>query len=473
MVDRLTPTDASFLYLEEPTTAMHVGTVLVFPTPEEGFGHETLLALVANRVAYVSRYRQKVRHLPAGVGGPVWVDDPDFDLTYHVRRAALPRPGTREQLAEFVARVQSRPLDRTRPLWEVYLVEGLEGDRFAVVTKTHQAMVDGVRGIELAQVVLDASPTEVTPVAQTWAPAPEPSSVELLARAAVGTATSPRRLVEGLRGGIADLRHTGARVAEVAQQAATTLVRSATSPAPPTPLNTRIGGARRLRLLDLDLADLRAVRARRFGSGDHGHVTVNDVVLATVAGALREWLLTRGEPVTAGSSVRAMVPVSVTGDAGQEPSAVGGGVVACLVDLPVGEPSPGMRLQQVSYRMAAQLAAGQAVGARGIAGLAGFAPSTLHSMATRVASAVSRRSFNLIVSNVPGPQDARYAGTARLEASYPVIPLPRGQALSVGLTSYDGRVHLGLHADRATLPDLDVLADGVLSALRELADDPT
>ncbi|WP_109474236.1 WS/DGAT/MGAT family O-acyltransferase [Ornithinimicrobium cavernae] len=469
MLDRLTPVDSSFLYLEGPVTAMHVGSVLVFQNPEAGFDYDTLLDLVANRIAYVHRYRQRVRQVPAGLGGPVWVDDADFDLAYHVRRSGLPRPGTMEQLAEFVARIQSRRLDRARPLWEIYLVEGLEDDRFALVTKTHQAMVDGVHGLDIGQVILDEAAGDVVPIVQTWSPSPEPSDVELITRSAITTATSPRRLWDGLRAGVQDLRHTGARVAEVAQQAGTALVRTAASPAPDTPLNGPVGAARRVHLIDLDLEDFRQVRRRRFGAGDLGHVTVNDVVLATLTGALREWLMTRGEPISASSSLRAMVPLSVEDVEGE--SRVGGPVVALFVDLPIGEPSPAMRLQQVSYRMGKQLRDGRAIGAAGIAGLAGFAAPTLHSMAARAASAMSRRVFNLVISNVPGPQDARFAGPARLEATYPVIPLAQGQALAIGLTSYDGRVYLGLNADRDAMPDLGVLAECIDSALAELVAD--
>lgn len=466
MLDRLTPVDSSFLYLEGPVTAMHVGSVLVFDLPEEGFDHDTLLDLVANRVAYVHRYRQRVRQVPAGLGGPVWVDDADFDLSYHVRRTGLPRPGSMEQLAEFVARIQSRMLDRSRPLWEIYLVEGLADGRFAIVSKTHQAMVDGVHGLDIGQVILDEAPAEVVPIVQTWSPSPEPSDAELMARSALTTVTSPRRLWEGLRGGFVDLKHTGSRVAEVAQQAGTALVRTAASPAPDTPLNTPVGSARRVLLIDLDLDDFRQVRRRRFGGGDLRHVTVNDVVLATLTGALREWLMTRGEPISSASTLRAMVPLSV--EDGEVESAVGGPVVAAFVDLPIGEPSPMMRLQQVSFRMAKQLRDGRAIGAAGLAGLAGFAAPTLHSMAARAASAMSRRVFNLVISNVPGPQEARYAGPARLLATYPVIPLAQRQALAIGLTSYDGRVHLGLNADRDAMPDLTVLAECIDSALAEL-----
>lgn len=475
MPDRLSPLDSSFLYLEESTTAMHVGSVMVFGTPDGGFDHDALLALVGTRVLCGRRYRQRVRSVPAGLGGPVWVDDDDFDLSYHVRRAALPAPGGTRQLAEFAARTQGRLLDRRRPLWEVYLVEGLGADRFAIVTKTHQALVDGVHGLDLGQLLLDEAPAPVQTPADDWSADPAPSDLELLTRAAVATLTSPTRLVDGVRGGLEDLRHTGGRLAEVVQQAAGAVVRTAASPAPTSPLNTPIGASRRVELVDLDLADFQAVRRRRFGSADHAQVTVNDVVLATVTGALREWLLLRGEPVRPTTTVRAMVPLSVSsapGAAVDGGGPVGGPLMACFVDLPVGEPNPGMRLQQVSYRMGRQLAHGQAVGAAGLAGLAGFAPPTLHSMAARLASAMSRRVFNLVVSNVPGPQQPRFAGPARLLASYPVIPLARGQALSIGLTSYDGCVHLGLNGDREAMHDLPLLAGGLATALEELGEEP-
>lgn len=469
MPDRLSSTDATFLYLEDSSPALHAGAVLVFDAPEEGFDYETLLTLVGNRIAYVPRYRQRVRHVPGGLGGPVWVDDTDFDLSYHVRRAQLPRPGTDRQLADFVARVQQRLLARDRPLWEVYLVEGLSGGRFALVTKTHHAMVDGVTGIDLAQVILDDHPGDVVPITTTWQPTEPPSDVELLARSAWGTVSSPGRLWEGVRGGWDEAWRTAGSLAQTVGQAAGTLVRTAASPAPQSPLNTALGHGRRMQFLDLDLADFQAVRERRSGGVDRTHITVHDVVLATITGALREWLMARGEPVTASTTLRAMVPVSLI-DAGVD-SHVGGPVMAAFIDLPVGEPNAAMRLHQVSYRMAHQVVRGNAASARGLAGLGGFAPSTLHSLAARAATAMSRRVFNLMISNVPGPQRSRYAGRAKMVATYPVIPLLHEHALAIGLTSYDGRVHLGLHADRDAMADLEELSRGIRLALEELMED--
>jgi WS/DGAT/MGAT family acyltransferase len=408
--------------------------------------------------------------VPGRLANPVWVDDEDFDVTYHVRRSALPRPGTDGQLDELVARVQSRPLDRSRPLWEMYLVEGLCDDRFAIITKTHHAMVDGIGAVDIGQVILDTSPDARDRPPDTWRPTAEPSWVELVAGAVAETVRRPTAVIDTLRGGLSELSHTAERVKGVAGgllAAATTAAR----PAPESPLNAVIGEHRRYATVALDLDDHRRIRKAHGG-------TVNDVVLATVAGALRAWLLTRGEKVVPATTVRALVPVSIRksgsdGAAGADGSdaadaKTGNQVSSYLVDLPVGEPSAVMRLHQVSYRMQAHKDTGQAVGAEALAGLAGFAPPTLHSLGARVASGLSKRWFNLVVTNVPGPQQPLYAGEARMLAAYPVVPLAKGQALSVGLTSYDGQVFYGLNADRDAMPDVDVLAQCLDDALSEL-----
>jgi WS/DGAT/MGAT family acyltransferase len=459
--ERLSAVDASFLYLESPTTAMHVGTVAVLDEPPDGFDHDRLVQLIAERIAYVPRYRQRLRSVPGRLANPVWVDDEAFDLSYHVRRSALPRPGSRAQLAEFVARVQSRRLDRSRPLWEAYLVEGLEGGRFALVTKTHQAMVDGVAAVDIAQVIVERSPRSGDAPPDAWRPAPEPSWPELVVGAVADTVRRPTELVDTLRTGVGDLRSTAGRVAGGLLAVARTTARSA----PPSPLNGPVGEQRRYAMVDTSLEDFRAVRAA------HG-ASVNDVVLATVAGALREFLMSRGEPLGRSTVVRALVPVSVQPDedagGGPAPGPGGGPVRSVLVDLPVGEPSAVMRLHQTAYQTVAHAESGRAVEARALTGIAGFAPPTLHGLGARVASTLSQRLFNLVVTNVPGPQETLYADGARMVAAYPVTPLSAGQALSISTTSYAGGVFFGLQADRDLVPDLDVLADLVPEALGQL-----
>ena len=464
MADRLSPLDVSFLYVEEPTTPMHVGSVAVFQAPEDGFDHDWLVALISERIAFVPRYRQRVREVPGHLANPVWVDDESFDIGYHVRRSALPRPGTDEQLFELVARVQSRQLDRNRPLWEMYLVEGLADDRFAIITKTHQAMVDGIGAVDIGQVILDTGPEPVRSrakragVIDAWRPDPEPSRLELLAGAVSDTVRRPTAALDTVRGGLTEMRSTAGRLAGAAGGLLAAGL-TAARPAPISPLKVAIGGQRRFASVATDLDDYRRIRKAHGGS-------VNDVVLAAIAGALRAWMLTRGESVSTHTTVRAMVPVSVQDDDGSGPA--GSRVSSYLVDLPVGEPSPVMRLHQVSYRMKAHKETGQAVGAESLVGLAGFAPPTLHALGARVASGLSKRWFNLVVTNVPGPQQPLYAGGARMLASYPVVPLAKTQAVSIGLTSYDGGVYYGINADRDAMSDVGVLAQCIVDAVAEL-----
>lgn len=466
MTDRLSSLDASFLYFEEPTTAMNVGSVMVFQPPEEGFDYDRLLELISFRVAQVPRYRQKVREVPGHLANPVWVDDEDFDVTYHVRRSALPRPGTDEQLEEFVARVQPRPLDRTRPLWEVYVVEGLEHDRFAIITKTHHALVDGINAFDVAHVLVHGEPGYSTAPAVAWRPMRPPSDLRLVTDALKETARRPSAAIDAFRGGLEDVKGVGTRVLGGVGAIVSTVARTAARPAPDSPLNAEIGSARRFVMIGTDLADYRRVRSN-LGAGPFADdVTVNDVVLATVAGALRSWLLTRGEVVHSGTVVRAMVPVSVYDPAGAQ--ALGNNLTACFVDLPVGEPGASIRLHQIAFSMRQQMHGGQAVGADALVGLAGFAPPTLHSLAARLGSAMSRRLFNVMITNVPGPQTSLYAGAARMLSTYPVMPLAMGQALAIGLTSYDGGVYYGLNVDRVAMPDVEVLGQSIVNALEEL-----
>lgn len=454
--------------MEGLTTPMHVGSVLVFQPRDGGFDYDGLVALISNRISLVPRYRQCVREIPGRLANPIWVDDEDFDVTYHVRRSALPRPGSDDQLQEFVARIQSRRLDRGRPLWEVYLIEGLAKGRFAIVTKSHQALVDGIHALDIANVIVDGTTVRDDPVAETWRPAREPSDVELVASAFVDAVRRPSQVADTMRGVMTDVKAVGGPVFSALGAVLSTVARTAVRPAPASPLNAEIGEARRYVIVGTDLADYRTVRSRLALGHYADEVTINDVVLATISGALRSWLLTRGEAVHNATTVRAMVPVSVYGT--DDTGRVGDRVTACFVDLPVGEPGASMRLHQIAYAMRQQIEGGHAVGAESLAGLAGFTSPTLHSMGARLGSAMSRRLFNLIITNVPGPQQPLYLGSARMLSTYPVVPLARGQAVSIGLTSYDGGVYFGLNGDRDAMPDLDLLGQCLVDSLADLVE---
>ncbi|MFO7191268.1 MULTISPECIES: wax ester/triacylglycerol synthase family O-acyltransferase [Thermocrispum] len=466
MPDRLSALDASFLYLDGQATPMHVGAVAIFER-HTGFDFDTALALVRDRLGYLPRYRQRVMHVPGNLARPVWGDDVDFDINYHVRRSALPSPGTDEQLFELVARLMARPLDHDRPLWEAYFVEGLTDDRVALVTKTHQALVDGIGTIELGQVVLEPTPTEPDESAKgdadPWRPAKTPSRRELLIDAVTETVQQPSLLVESARNAAGDAVATISKLAGVLGSAASAL-RTVVRPAPASPLNVTVSGGRVLAAVRTRLTDYRTIRAARGG-------TVNDIVLTVVTGAIREWMLTRGVQLSQESTVRALVPVAVTDPAtpGYSPAGlVGNQVDAHLVDLPIGEPDPVIRLQHIAHAMARHTASGRAVAARSLLRLSGFAPATLHSLGARTAGSLSDRIFNVIVTNSPGPQQPMFAAQARLLEMIPIIPLMRNQALAIGVTSYDGGVYFGLNGDRKAVYDIDVVAAGIRQSLDEL-----
>ena len=456
MVERLSRLDASFLYLEEPGTPMHVGGLLVLDTPPGGV--DALAALVEARLPLVPRYRQRVVEVPGQLANPVWVDDPEFNIDYHVRRSGLPRPGTEAQLLDLVSRLTSRPLDRKRPLWEVYLVEGLADGRVAVITKTHPALVDGLSAIDIGQVLLDVAPDAPALEPAPWKPRRPPGGAELVLQALDEYRRRPSSAVETARAAITDVRSTAARLGGLAGGLLRT-ARQAVLPAPNSPLNAPIGRQRRVALAQAELDDIKAIR-KAYGG------TVNDVLLNVVTGALREWLLSRGEPVVAGTSVRALVPISMRDD----DAGVGNRVSSYLVDLPVGEPNPRVRLTRLSYAMRGTAQQGRTVGADSLIALTGFAPPTLHALGARAARSLSRRLFNLVVTNVPGPQVPLYAAGSRMLEVFPVVPLASGQGLAVGMTSYHGRVFFGLNADRDSVGDVDVLADLIEQEVAELVE---
>lgn len=452
MADRLSSLDSSFLYLEGVTTPMHVGSLTLFQEEPGSIDHDRLVKLIRDRIAYVPRYRQRLQEVPGRLANPVWVDDERFDVTYHVRRSALPVPGSLRQLNDLVARIMSRPLDRRHPLWEVYLVEGVEGGRFALLTKTHQAMVDGITAVDIGEVILEETPEIRGAPATTWRPARAPSSVELVAGAVGDAVTHPTSLFGVVRGGVDSARQALGDVAAA--------VVSAARAKEVNPLVVEVGQQRRFATLDLRLDDLKEIRRARGG-------TITDVALAVISGALRAWLLSRGAPVTHETVIRTLVPMSVTAEDDRVAASL---VDAFLLDLPVGEPDPVIRLQRIAFDTARFEETARPIGAKAMVGLVGFAPPTLHALGARVGASLSQRSYSLTVTNVPGPQTALYAGGARMLAAYPIIPLTARHALSIGLTSYDGGVFLGLNADRDGLPDIDVLLQSLRDSVTELLD---
>ncbi|HET7072096.1 MAG TPA: wax ester/triacylglycerol synthase family O-acyltransferase [Nocardioides sp.] len=460
MGERLRARDLVFLTAETATAPRHNATVEIFDPGEAGFDHAALTRLIGERIAFVSRYRQRVRRVPGGVANPVWVDDPHFDLAYHVRRSALPRPGSLDQLRELVARIVSRPLDRHRPLWEAYLVEGLEDGRVAVLTKSHQALVDGAQVVDLAQVLLDRAPEQRALGADEWRPEPPVSPTGLLVDAVRDSVVSPLTAFDTARG-VADVWLRGADLT-IERVGAVVNALAGRRSDQDSPIGGTLSQQRLFVTLRRSLAEHRAVRDAHGG-------TVNDVVLAVVTGGLRTWLMTRAESLGGLRQVRAVVPVSVH-DQELEATSVGSQIAPHFVDLPVGEPSPVVRLHQVSYSFKAHKETGRAVAANRIAGVAGFAPSTFHAIGSRVAYEQLRRGIQLSVTNVPGPQSPLYAAGAVMEQTYPVPPLLPGHALAIGVTSYDGQVFYGVIADRDLVPDADTFAVCLSEALDELID---
>ncbi|WP_319456262.1 MULTISPECIES: wax ester/triacylglycerol synthase family O-acyltransferase [unclassified Mycobacterium] len=460
MVTRLSASDAAFYHLENTATPMYVGSLSILRKPRNGLSYETLLATVERRLPQIPRYRQKVREVAFGLARPVWIDDRDFDITYHIRRSALPSPGSDAQLHDLVARLGSRQLDKSRPLWEMYLVEGLAKNRIAVYTKTHQALVNGMTALEVGHVIADR--TQKAPVfgEDIWIPAREPSDTRLVVGAVGEWIARPGVQLAAVRSAVSNtsqLVDVGRRLADVAK----TVARGT---APNSPLNTTVSRNRRFAVACHRLEDYRGLRARY-------DCDVNDVVLAVVAGALRNWLMSRGEPVTSTSTVRAMAPMSVYPDG--ELDATGPGqaiseVSPFLVDLPVGEGNAVVRLSQIAHATESVSTAASLVDARTIVTLSGFAPPTLHAMGTRVATSFSARQFNVLITNVPGAQKQMYLAGTKLLETYAVPPLLNNQVLAIGVTSYNGMLYFGINADRDAMSDVDVFPTLLAESLDEL-----
>ena len=453
--DRLSSVDASFLHQEGRASHMHVGAVLIFEGPPPS--REDFLAHIDSRLHRVPRYRQKLAFPRFEMGRPVWIDDPRFNLGYHVRHTALPSPGGVEQLRQLAGRIFSQRLDRSKPLWEVWLVQGLADNRFALINKTHHSLVDGVSGVDLATVLFDVSPVpeERPESADDWTPAPEPTQAELIAEGVKGAIRAPVDIAGSLMKAVRDPGGT-ARAAREAAEGIGEIVWAGLNPAPETPLNVPIGPHRRVWWVRSSLADFKAIKDELGG-------TVNDVVLAVVSGALGRWLRTRGVR-TEGLELRALVPVSIRA-AGKE-SDLGNQIAAMRGPLPVYATDPIDRLEIVKRAMADLKQSKQALGAEVISGLNDFAPPTLLAQASRLN--FSTRLFNLIVTNVPGPQFPLYLLGRELHELAPIAFLPEDHALAVAIMSYNGCVDFGLLGDYDAMPDLDVFADYLEDALAEL-----
>jgi len=462
MVARLTASDATFYHLEDTSTPMYVGSLSILRKPRSGLSYETLLATVERRLPQISRYRQKVREVPVGLARPVWVDDRDFDITYHIRRSALPSPGSDAQLHELIARLGSRPLDKSRPLWEMYLIEGLSRNRVAIYTKSHQALVNGMTALEIGHVIADRTQKAPEFGEDIWIPAREPGDRRLLLGAVGEWITRPAEQLGAVRSAVTDVATSASHLVEVGRRVVEVARTVARGTAPNSPLNTTVSRNRRFTVAAGKLEDYRLVRARY-------ECDVNDVVLAVVAGALRNWLLSRGEPVHATTTVRAMAPMSVYPDA--ELDATGPGqaiseVSPFLVDLPVGEGNAVVRLSQIAHATESHPAS--LVDARTIVTLSGFAPPTLHAMGIRVATTFSARQFNLLITNVPGAQKQMFVAGTKLLETYSVPPLLSNQVLALGITSYNGMLYFGINADREAMSDVDVFPALLRESLDEL-----
>ena len=435
---------------------MHVASTTLFEGPAPPY--VDFRDHLASRLHLVPRFRQKVRFVPFGQGRPVWVDDPHLNIGYHVRHTSLPEPGTEQQLRVLAARIFSQQLDRSKPLWEIWLIEGLKGGRFAVVGKTHHAMVDGVSGVDITTVLydLEKEPAE-TPVAdEPWVPRPEPSGPQLLAEALVERAIYPREIARGIRRIARGPRRALRSVTDAALAAGT--FASTGLGASKSPINFEVGTHRRFAWVRASLADMKLVKNELGG-------TVNDVILTAVAGGLGRYMRFRGHS-TDGLELRAMVPVSVR--TSEQRGTLGNQVTAMMATLPVWCEDPKRRMEIVRQSMGDLKESKQAVGAALLTQLADFAPPTIAGQAARLQS--RQRFFNLVVTNIPGPQFPLYLMGRRMERVFPMVPLAKNQGVCIGIMSYDGQVNFGLIGDYDRMPDLEDLAADLEASIAELLD---
>jgi diacylglycerol O-acyltransferase len=455
--DRLTALDSTFLHLEDHSTAhMHVASVMVFegkaPTLAELVEH------VQGRLHLVPRYRQRLAFVPFSQGRPVWADDPHFNPFYHIRHTALPKPADDAALKRLAGRLFSQRLDRSKPLWEIWMVQSMSGGRFALVAKTHHALVDGISGVDITTVLFDTAAEPVPSAPPTpWSAKPLPGPAKLLGEALIERSTVPAEMARGARALLRAPRRAVSQVKDGLASVGATTLAGINAPAPPSPFNVDIGPHRRYTFLDAQLAEFKAIKDSLGG-------TLNDVVLASVSLALGRYLRGHGHD-TDGLVLKAMVPVSVRSKA--QRGALGNQVAAMWAPLPVGIENPAECLHKISNAMEDLKRGGQAVGAQVLTNLAGFAPPTILSQAARLQA--RQPFFNLVVTNVPGPQFPLYLLGRRLQVLYPVVPLAQRQALGIAVMSYDGHLGFGLLGDYDALPDLEEIALDLQAAIASLA----
>jgi diacylglycerol O-acyltransferase / wax synthase len=461
-VDRMSATDAGFYFAESPNTPLHVGSVSVFEGPAPSYGD--LVRLLLGKLPQVPRYRQRVQPVPLHAGRPLWVDDEHFQVLYHVRHTAVPRPGSAEQLRNLAGRVLGQRLDMTKPLWEVWLVEGLdaegrEDDRWALISKVHHCMVDGIAGTDLMQLVFDAAPDAPHPQPVKWTPEPGPSTVSMVVDGLRDTVVRPARQLVALPG------------LELVRQAPQALLRRGTALASALPglarqvstpiartLNGPTGPHRRWAWTETSLDEIKQIRAGLGG-------TVNDVVLTAITRAFRDLLDGRGE-LTEGLVVRSMVPISVrqVGERGT----LNNQVSAVFVDLPVAEPDPVRRLATLRDQMTEYKRVMNALDARSIIALGEFVAPTLLALGTRAGVRAGRWWTQAVTTNVPGPRVPLYVLGRQMTALYPYVPIGAGSRVSIGIYSYRRAMTFGINADFDAFPDIDVLARGIRLGVDEL-----
>ncbi len=452
-MEHLSPLDDAFVNLERDNLPMHIGGLLIFDGPAPSF--REFVAFLDGRLDRIPRYRQVISRMPLDLGPPAWLDDPHFHLYYHVRHTALPEPGTDEQLRAVTGRILSLRLDLTRPAWEMWLIEGLAGGRFALVSKVHHAMVDGLSGADLMEVLLDARP-DLQPVEpSTWEPQPWPSFASRLASS----------LLEGVRQPGKRLREMGTAL-EIPRQAVQSIAATAAGTLrlgrelvhTEAHLLGQPGTHRRWAWAEGDLEQAKEIKNALGG-------TVNDVILTAIAGGFRSFLLGRGVALGGDDFVRSLVPVSVR-PAEAQPG--GNEVAALFTDLPVGVRDPVQRLLAVREDMAEVKASGLLQGTDSLVANAVFLPPALFAAAGRLAARVPQPMVATITTNVPGPSQQLYLLRRPLRRMLPYVPLGMNQLITVAIVSYDGQLNCGITADYDKVPDVDLLVEGIERTLAEL-----